>query len=112
MTLQGPAGRWLIYGLIVAQRHIHMQDDDALRYRLADRDVVEVEIDSPQRTIVFRDVVVRIDPHFKLEMHIDTDEANAASIPHGGGGELVATQCNARLTRCKPTRHVATPTDG
>jgi acetate kinase len=104
LVLEGPAGRLQTNGLIVAQRHLHMHVEDARRYGLADRDLVEVEIDSPHRTIVFRDVAVRIDPKFKLEMHIDTDEANAASIVHGGDGELMLTSCHATLTACKPTR--------
>src|SRR3546814_15953841 len=62
------------------------------RHHVADHDRVDVEIDSDHRTTVFRDVVVRVDPQFKLEMHIDTDEANAAAIAHGGNGELMLTK--------------------
>lgn len=111
LILEGPAGRLRTNGLIVAQRHIHMKTEDAKRYGLADRDLVEVEIDSPHRTIVFRDVAVRIDPQFKLEMHIDTDEANAAAISHGGDGELMLTSCHARLTACKPVRNIFVTTE-
>lgn len=104
VVLQGPAGRLPTGGLIIAQRHIHMPPEDALRLAFADHDLVEVEIDSDHRTTVFRDVAVRIDPQFKLEMHIDTDEANAAAISHDGDGELMRTSCHATLTACKPTR--------
>src|SRR3546814_644802 len=90
-------------GLIVAQRHIHMSSEDARRHHVADHDRVDVEIDSDHRTTVFRDVVVRVDPQFKLEMHIDTDEANAAAIAHGGNGELMLTTCHATLSACKPS---------
>ena len=112
VVLEGPFGRLQTSGLIVAQRHIHMQAEDALHHGLADRDLVEVEIDSPHRTIVFRDVAVRIDPQFRLEMHIDTDEANAAAISHGGDGELLATSCQAMLTACKPARDIFVTTEG
>ncbi|ABM39799.1 acetate/propionate family kinase [Polaromonas naphthalenivorans] len=111
LTLEGPAGRLQTNGLIVAQRHIHMQPEDAKRFGLADRDLVDVAIDSPPRTTVFRDVAVRIDPQFKLEMHIDTDEANAAAISHGGDGDLMLTLCHARLTACKPVRNIFITTE-
>lgn len=104
VVLEGPAGRLQTSGLIIAQRHIHMPPEDARRLAFADHDLVEVEIDSDHRTTVFRDVVVRIDPQFILEMHIDTDEANAAAISHGGDGELMRTSCHATLTACKSTR--------
>lgn len=105
IILQGPSGRLQTNGLIVAQRHIHMQPEDAMRLGFSDRDLVEVEIDSPQRTVVFRDVVVRVDPDYRLEMHIDTDEANAAAISHGADGELMPTSCHAKFTTCKPKHH-------
>ncbi len=112
LVLEGPAGRLQTNGLIVAQRHIHMHTEDARRYGLADRDLVEVEIISPRRTTVFRDVAVRIDPLFEMEMHIDTDEANAAAISHGGDGELVLTSCHATFTACKPGHNISVTTEG
>ncbi len=105
LILAGPSGRLQTDGLIVAQRHIHMKPEDARRLGITNRDRVEVSIESPQRTVVFRDVAMRIDPAFELEMHIDTDEANAAAIAHGGDGELMATACLARVTACKPDHH-------
>lgn len=105
LTLEGPSGRLLTDGLIVAQRHIHMKPEDARVLGIGNRDRVEVDIDSPQRTVAFRDVAVRIDPDFVLEMHIDTDEANAAAIAHGGDGELMVTSCHARVTACHPDHH-------
>ncbi|HEX8009402.1 MAG TPA: PduL/EutD family phosphate acyltransferase, partial [Casimicrobiaceae bacterium] len=67
-------------------------------------DQVEVAVDSNGRDLVFRDVVIRTDPRFVTEMHIDTDEANAAHLKHGGAGELAPVEgCAARITRC----HVA-----
>ena len=92
-------------GLIVAQHHIHMKPEEAHRLGIANRDIVEVDTESPLRTIAFRDVAVRIDPDFALEMHIDTDEANAAAIAHGGAGELMSTSCHARVTASHPDHH-------
>ena len=98
ITLEGPAGRLRTDGLIVAQRHIHMHPDEARRFDLEEGGFVEVEIHWASRTTVFRDVMIRVAPDFRLEMHIDTDEANAASVPHGGEGGLMATSCHAIVT--------------
>lgn len=66
-------------GAICALRHIHASPEDALAFGLRDRDVVRVSL-SGERSLVFGDVLVRVDPSFTLEMHIDTDEANAAEV--------------------------------
>ena len=65
--------------MICAKRHIHMPPEDALAFGLRNRDVVRVGIRG-ERELIFGDVVIRIDPNFKLDMHIDTDEANTAEI--------------------------------
>ena len=75
-------------GVICAWRHIHMSPEDALRYGVRDKSVVRVRIDG-KRELVFGDVLVRVDPNFKLAMHIDTDEANAANISAKGARGFV-----------------------
>jgi len=45
-----------------------------------------------ERTLIFGDILVRIHPDFRLSMHIDTDEANAASITTGMEGILIGVQ--------------------
>jgi acetate kinase len=90
VTLEGPQGRVSIpHGVITARRHIHMSPQDAERFGLRDHDTVSVKIDSDGRDLTFGDVVVRVSPKFQLEMHLDTDEANAAGIQQGDSGELV-----------------------
>lgn len=75
-TLIGPAGELeLKKGVIVAKRHIHMTPVDAIRMHVHDNDNVFVK--SFERALIYADVVVRVDPGFRLAMHIDTDEANA-----------------------------------
>jgi acetate kinase len=68
-----------------------MTPGDALRFGIKDRDIVMVKVEG-NRTLVFGDVLVRVDPAFQLSMHLDTDEANAASIRTGMVGFLVGVQ--------------------
>jgi len=92
LTIEGPVGSYgLSQGVICALRHIHMTPGDALRFGIKDRDIVMVKVEG-NRTLVFGDVLVRVDPAFQLSMHLDTDEANAASIRTGMVGFLVGVQ--------------------
>ncbi|MBX3125761.1 MAG: acetate/propionate family kinase [Polyangiaceae bacterium] len=103
ITLEGPAGTvQLSEGLICAKRHIHMTPEDAKRYGVTDGDEVEVAIDGGPRDLIFGDVLIRVSPKFQLEMHIDTDEANAAELSPGARGALVyadVTGATASLRR-------------
>jgi acetate kinase len=90
VTLEGPlATVHLAEGLICARRHIHMTPADARRYGVEHGDEVEVAISGGTRDLVFGDVVVRVSPRYTLEMHIDTDEANAAELPQRSDGAMV-----------------------
>lgn len=100
ITLEGPAGRLTLKeGVICARRHIHMAPEDAERFGVNDRDVVEVKVNSEGRDLTFGDVLIRVSSKYKLEMHIDTDEANAAEVRPGMQGLLASTDCSARLVR-------------
>ena len=83
IALVGPKGAlYLTEGCIVAKRHIHMSPKDAMAAGVKDGDVVSVKADN-ERGTVFNEVKIRVDESFTLEMHIDTDEANAAKIATG-----------------------------
>jgi len=90
ITLVGPEGRVrLDHGVVCARRHIHMGPGDAARLGLADHDTVAVRVDSAARDLTFNDVSVRVSPEFTLELHLDTDEANAAGVTPGMSGEIL-----------------------
>jgi acetate kinase len=90
VTLEGPKGRCtLARGVICARRHIHMSTADAERIGVEDHQSVAVRVDSEGRNLVFHDVTVRVSPAFRLELHLDTDEANAAGLKSGDVGEIV-----------------------
>lgn len=83
IALVGPKGAiYLKEGCIVAKRHIHMSPKDAADAGVADGQIVSVRVDNERGTI-FNNVLIRVHPTFTLEMHIDTDEANAAKIVTG-----------------------------
>ena len=88
--LVGPKGEVEISeGVIVAKRHIHMTTADAAEFGLTDKQVVSVKVDSPERSLIFGDVVVRVNDSFALAMHIDTDEANAVLAGANAMGEII-----------------------
>lgn len=90
IVIEGPAGRAsLSSGVISARRHVHISPQDAERLHVQDGQSVQVKVDSKDRDLVFGDVTVRIAPYFRLELHLDTDEANAAGIKNGDCGELL-----------------------
>ncbi|AKF11771.1 acetate/propionate family kinase [Sandaracinus amylolyticus] len=80
LTLRGPAGSVEIpSGVILAHRHVHMSPDEARDFGVNDRDVIKVRVDG-DREMTMGDVIVRVHPEFTLDMHVDTDEANAAGL--------------------------------
>ena len=90
IKLVGPAGEIEIEkGVICAKRHIHMTPADAEAYGVKNGDIVNVKVDTDERSLVFGDTVVRVRDDFALAMHIDTDEGNAAGIKGSALGEIV-----------------------
>lgn len=81
ITIEGPHGRVTIdSGVICARRHIHMNPTEAARLGVGDGEIVQVTIDSNGRDLTFGDVIVRVAKDFRLELHLDADEANAAGV--------------------------------
>ena len=89
IALVGPKGvLYLNEGCIVAQRHIHMSPADAAASGYKDGDYVSVKVENEIGT-TFNQVKIRVDETSTLEMHIDTDEANAAKIAQGDTVRIV-----------------------
>ena len=89
VTIIGPKGVvTLKEGCIIANRHIHMSLDEGAAFGLSDGQYVDVEVSGERRT-KFYDVQVRVHKDFRLEMHIDTDDANAAGIGNGAKVKIV-----------------------
>ena len=89
ITVIGPKGVvTLAEGCIIANRHIHMSTDEAACFGLRDYDFVTVDVEGARRTRWY-DVQVRVHKDFRLEMHVDTDDANAAGIGNGTKVKIV-----------------------
>jgi acetate kinase len=102
ITVEGPRGKRLLQeGLICAWRHIHMRPEDAADFGVEHGDSVEVAIVGGDRDLVFGDVTIRVSPEYALEMHIDTDEANAAELGRTAQGVLVRSDTAQALVRSR-----------
>jgi len=78
--LIGPAGEIEIKeGVMVAKRHVHLTPEDAEKFGLVDKQLVQVRVDG-ERSLVFDEVVARVHPDYATFMHVDYDELNAAAI--------------------------------
>jgi len=77
----GPIGEIEIKtGVIIAKRHVHLTPVDAQKFGVKDKQIVNVKIQTPERSLIFDDVVIRVREDFASAMHIDTDEGNAAGL--------------------------------
>lgn len=89
ITLEGPKGRVeLTEGVILAVRHVHLHTSEAAMIGVKDKELLSVRVGG-ERALVFEKVLARVNDQFALEFHVDTDEANAASLKNGDEVELV-----------------------
>ncbi|MFA5481118.1 MAG: phosphate propanoyltransferase [Bacilli bacterium] len=89
IQIVGPNGTVSIEeGVIIAKRHLHMTPEDASAVGLKSGDVIMIDVNTPERGIIFKDVVVRVSDKFATAVHIDTDESNAANACADGCGPL------------------------
>jgi putative phosphotransacetylase len=78
--LMGPAGFFeMPDGVIRALRHVHMHPKDASFHGVKAGEMMSLKVGGPC-AMTFEQMLVRVDPSFKLEVHIDTDEGNACNL--------------------------------
>jgi len=91
ITLIGPRGKVkLKEGVIVAQRHLHLNEGEAKKFSLKNGEIISVLIKG-KRAVIFGGVVVRVNEKFNCCLHLDTDEGNACGITKKGRGFLPRT---------------------
>lgn len=84
VTIIGPKGIVALEeGCIIANRHIHMSPSDAIKFNVKDGDYINVDAFSGTKRTRWFDVQVRVHEQFRLEMHVDTDDANAVGFKNG-----------------------------
>ena len=89
ITIIGPKGVvTLKEGCIIANRHIHMSEEEGKAFGVTDNEYVDVELYGERKSL-FYDVQIRVHKDFRLEMHIDTDDANAAGVGNGAKVKLI-----------------------
>jgi putative phosphotransacetylase len=59
--------------------HVHMSPADAAFYGVRHKDMMKLRVGG-SAGLLFERVMVRVDPSFRLEVHMDTDEANACGL--------------------------------
>lgn len=89
VRIVGPAGEVTVdQGVIVAARHIHFHTTDAEKWGIRDKQMLRVRVGG-ERGLVFENVLARVSDSYALDMHIDTDEGNAAGVSTGDFGEIL-----------------------
>ncbi|MDR1478707.1 MAG: phosphate propanoyltransferase [Planctomycetaceae bacterium] len=89
-VLVGPKGVVeLDHGVIRAERHVHMNKNEAVFYGVKDKERMRLRVTSGGCTTTFENLLVRIGEGLKLEVHLDTDEGNAADLEHADKVELL-----------------------
>ncbi|MEW9697638.1 phosphate propanoyltransferase [Paenibacillus sp. SI8] len=86
----GPHGEVeLDQGVIVAARHVHFHTTDAANWGIKDKQLLRVKLNG-ERPLIFEDVIARVSDEYALDMHIDTDEGNAAGVKTGDLAEILS----------------------
>jgi putative phosphotransacetylase len=88
--IMGPKGLLeMKNGVIRAARHVHMSPADADFYGVRHLDLMRLRVTAGDCTTTFENMLVRVDQSFRLEVHIDTDEANACCLDQASGVALI-----------------------
>ena len=99
IDVEGPKGLvHLEQGVIIAARHLHMTPEDALKYSLEDGQHVQAIVQGP-RGGVLEKVLVRVNPDYSLDLHVDTDEGNAFGLVNGQQLEIYSINEHSQVAR-------------
>ncbi|MDF2612297.1 MAG: Propanediol utilization protein [Clostridia bacterium] len=83
IILKGPKGEVEIpFGVIISERHMHLSREEAKGFELQDGDKVRAFIEGPKGGVM-EHITVRVHEDYRLDLHIDTDDANAFNIVQG-----------------------------
>jgi len=74
--------------IIIAKRHLHCSEKDAKKMKLKNNQIIKIKV-LGKRGLIFDNIVVRVRKDFKIALHLDTDEANAAGISKKGYGRII-----------------------
>jgi len=89
VKLVGPAGEVeLDHGVIIALRHVHLSPAQAAEAGVKDKEIVKVKFEG-ERGVIFDNVLIRSGDGHEAEIHLDTDEGNAAGLSNGMYGEII-----------------------
>lgn len=95
--VMGPRGHFeLARGVIRAQRHVHLCPGEAEHYGVQHGDEMELTVQHPSCAVTLRGIVARVDPRYRQEVHIDSDEGNACDLPGATGLRLARAGDGAR----------------
>lgn len=91
VLIKGPKGSVLLReGVILSKRHVHFNPEEARRFKISDGTEVRVRCGcGGERELVFERVLCRVSDKFKLEIHLDVEEANAAMVKNGDKSYIV-----------------------
>ena len=88
--LIGPKGEVTIKeGVIIAKRHLHLTPEDAAKFGLKDKQMIQIKVGG-ERGLIFDQVVARVSPEYATYAHIDYDEVNAAALFGETTGEILS----------------------
>jgi len=89
ITISGSIGEIHRRSAIISQRHLHTNPIDSQKIGVSDGDRIAVKITTERGTIIFDDIVVRVEKDFQTRVHLDLDEGNAAGIVDKCYGEIL-----------------------
>lgn len=92
ITIIGPKGKIeLLYGCIIATRHIHIPYTDLDKLKLKNNDMVAIKING-EKSAILNNVILKASDDATLELHLDTDDANANLINQGDEVEVLINE--------------------